>query len=481
MKLQVILNLFVVCVMMVPSAFSVFPEKPDIVWIVADDLGYADVGFTGLTDYKTPHIDQLASAGVICRNGHAMHPFCGPSRAAMMSGRYQQRFSFYGNPLPPQHKNYDPELGIPDSEETIAEVLNAAGYRTAAIGKWHLGSEKKFHPLSNGFTDYFGFLEGHSDYYKTDIRWQSRDEEGQWTEQPPAQTSRTLYMTDLLSDEAVQLIRNTENDQPLFLYLAYNAPHTPMQATQQWLDRVDHIEDPMRRIYAAMVTAMDDGIGKVMAELKRTGRYENTLIFFMSDNGGIEVFGSDNGPWSGMKGTLLEGGIHVPFSITWPARLSAGTEFNEPVIAIDAYATSVAAAGAVLPEGADGLNLIPSLTGDEPLNRSAVFWQTGGAEQWAVQAGDLKLYHVAGLDDRMFRLDVDPGEVKPLLPDERLRALYRAWAEQLPPQKIRTDADFKWPEQSRSVGLQPSKAELKRLQNRDKSMNNLLKKALPKK
>jgi arylsulfatase A-like enzyme len=476
MKATAALPLFMMASVLSPLSAS----QPDIIWILADDLGYADVGFNGLTDYETPQIDRLAEDGIIFPNGYSTHPFCGPARAALMSGRYQQRFEFYGNPQPPRSKQYDPDFGIPMEEETIAEVLKDEGYRTGIIGKWHLGHEKEFHPLNNGFTDFFGFLGGHSSFYKTDIDWVSLTGKGKWIKNPPARSSRTLYMTDLFSDEAIEFVRSTDRDQPYFLYLAYNAPHTPMHATQDWLDKVDDIEDPMRRIYAAMVSAMDDGIGRLITELKRSGRYENTLIFFMSDNGGIVPFGGNNGPLRGMKGNLVEGGIRVPFSVTWKNQLAAGEVFEEPVISLDAYATSIAAAGAEVPPEADGLDLVPALKGAGNLERVGLFWKTGSAQQWAVRAGEHKLLHVAGLDKRLFNLDSDIGEQTPLAPDERLQGLYRAWADTLPPdERVAKVANFKWAEQASGVGMEPSPADVKRARDRDARNGNLIKKALP--
>jgi arylsulfatase A-like enzyme len=464
-------------------------QRPDILWIVADDLGHGDVGFTGCTDIHTPAIDTLAESGVICHSAYSPHPFCGPSRAALMSGRYQQRFSFYGNPLPKSASGYDPDFGLPESEACIAELLSQAGYRTAIVGKWHLGSENKFHPLNHGFSDFFGFLDGHRNYYQTDLRWQSvaRDRSKPWNTRPPAEESRTDYLTDLLSDEAVRIIMETDKERPLFLYLAYNAPHTPMQATRHWLDQVDDIEDPLRRVYAAMVTAMDDGIGRVTDALREAGRLDNTLIIFTSDNGGIPpVNGANNKPFRGMKGNLLEGGIRVPMVIAWPARLPRGTEFDHPVIGFDAYSTSAAAAGVSKNEIAstDSVNLLPFLSGDRTDSpHEALYWRTGGRGQAAVRSGTRKLFSVQTLSDRMFDLKEDPAEKQPIRNNaelNRLSVMLSQWEADLPATQYKGPPASKWPEQARAIGLTPTNASLRSVIQRDQKNARVLHSALPK-
>ncbi|MDF1825573.1 MAG: sulfatase-like hydrolase/transferase [Verrucomicrobiales bacterium] len=459
--------------------------RPDILWIVADDMGYGDTGFNGLEDFQTPSLDALAAAGAVCTDGYATHPFCGPSRAALMAGRYQQRFQFYGNPMPKGSKNYDPAFGLPPTEMTAAKHLSTLGYRTGMIGKWHLGSEEIHHPLNHGFTDFLGFLEGHRNYYRTDIDWMVRESAGkEITTVPVHESYRDDYLTDFLTDGAVDLIQSTEREQPLFLYLAYNAPHTPMQATQPWLDKVPGIEDPLRRIYAAMVTSMDDGIGKVIEALKETGRYENTLIFFFSDNGGIPVVnGADNGGLNGMKGNLLEGGIRVPFSVSWPNRIEGGARFEKPIVTIDAYATSLAAAGIENPSP-DSVNLLPYLTGRrEGDPHKALFWRTGGKAQFAVRAGDHKILGVRTLETRHFNLESDSGEKRPLdLSDQtadRLQDYYRDWESGLPATNKVSSPDSKWPEQEKALGLPVSRAARENVKRRIQLQSNLLKKALP--
>jgi arylsulfatase A-like enzyme len=464
-------------------------QRPDILWVVADDLGHGDVGFTGCRDISTPAIDAIAESGVICREAYSPHPFCGPSRAALMSGRYQQRFSFYGNPLPKSASGYDPDFGLPESEVCIAELLSQSGYRTAIIGKWHLGSEDKFHPLNQGFSDFFGFLDGHRNYYKTDLQWQSvaRDESKPWNTRPPADESRKDYLTDLLSDEAVRIIKETENEKPLFLYLAYNAPHTPMQATRRWLGKVEGIEDPLRRVYAAMVTAMDDGIGRVTDALREAGRLDNTLIVFTSDNGGIPpVNGANNQPFRGMKGNLLEGGIRVPMAIAWPARLPAGTEFKHSVIGFDAYGTSATAAGIAMDEltATDSVNLLPYLSGDrtDPPH-DALYWRTGGRGQAAVRSGTRKFFAVQSLSDRVFDLQQDQGELQPIQDDaevNRLSAILARWEADLPPTRYNGPPATKWPEQVRAIGLTPSRASLRNAKLREQKNTRVLRTALPK-
>lgn len=481
------LALFVLCPALPAPTAHAQAEPPNILWIVADDLGHADVGFNGLEDFTTPHIDALAAAGTICREGYASHPFCAPTRAGLMAGRYQQRFGFYNNPKPPRHRDHDPDFGLPPEESTIAETLSEQGYRTAAIGKWHLGEAAKFHPLEHGFGDFFGFLAGWSDYYDTDLVWQRHRRDGR-AEDPPAESSRQDYLTDLFTDEAVRFIREADGDRPWFLYLAYNAPHTPLQAPQRWLDRIEGIDDPRRHIYAAMVTAMDDGIGRVRAALEEAGSAKDTLVFFLSDNGGVgPVNGARNDPFRGLKGSLFEGGIRVPFVAAWPGVITAGAEYPRPVISLDLHATSLAAAGAPVPEEGDAVDLVPFLKGEEagrPPHR-ALFWRTGRSFQAAARMGDTKRLHVDGTDDRFFDLGKDPEEGEgaardPALAEHRaLDEAYEAWEAELRPDRPSDASGFKIPQQYREVGLDPPE-EAMDWQRRHDRREVTLEKALPK-
>lgn len=425
--------------------------RPNIIIILADDLGYHDVGFNGLDDFATPHIDKLSREGVICRNGYSSHPFCAPARAGLLTGKYQHRFGFEGNPTA-----NTPDKGLPPSEQTLADVLRRVNYDTAGIGKWHLGEAAEHHPLRRGFRSFFGFLEGSRSYFRTDLNWWTLDDSDALVERPHSPDSRSRYMTDLLTDEAVRFIKK-DRDHPFLLYLAYNAPHSPLQATTQWLSRVQAIKDPKRRTYAAMVTALDDGIGKVRAALNLTGQKEKTLVFFFSDNGGITpVNAASNKPFSGFKGTLLEGGIHVPFVVSWPGVLTAG-EYWEPVMTFDAFETSIVAAGITdsASETRASVDLLPYLSGEiEKAPHDTLYWRCGNGFQLAARRGIQKYLHVDGMAPRLFDLEVDLGERSPLADaDSVLADAAKQWSNTMPATDF-TAFGTKLKEQWQALGLE---------------------------
>lgn len=359
--------------------------KPNIVVILADDLGFADVGFHGCRDIPTPHIDSLAQNGIRFTNGYVSGPYCSPTRAGFLTGRYQNR---YGHEFNPGKLTADGKpAGLPLSETTIAQRLKAAGYTTGIVGKWHLGEAEGMHPLDRGFDQFFGFLEGAHVYFpgeKTRIR---RNREN---------VVEPDYLTDAFGREAVQFL-DRHQKQPFFLYLAFNAVHTPMHATDARLKQFAAIEDEQRRTYAAMHVAMDEAIGQVLAKLRSAGVEDNTLIFFFSDNGGPTMKGttinaSRNTPLRGSKRTTAEGGIHVPFVVQWKGKLKAQTEYTHPVIQLDILPTALAAAGVeARPDWKlDGVNLLPYLTGqntDKP--HETLYWRFG--TQMAIRHGDWKL------------------------------------------------------------------------------------------
>ena len=437
--------------------------KPNIIFIVADDLGYGDLGFNGVKDFKTPYIDALARSGVICRNGYATHPFCSPSRAGLLTGRYQHRFGFEGNPT-----SKTPDAGLPRSETTIANVLASAGYDTAAIGKWHLGEQDHHHPCAKGFDRFFGLLGGARSYFKTnDLRWSFANRKGK---RPRTPSSRKGYLTDLITDEAVSYIENgprnfqSKEDKPFFLYLAYTAPHGPLEASEYWLEKVGKdFPNSRRRTYAAMVAALDDGIGKVVKALKDSGNADNTLIFFFSDNGGIApVNAADNRPFRGIKGTLLEGGIHVPYVVAWPGHIKPNCEFNSPVMTFDAFSTAVAAAGAIDARQRDAVNLLPYLLESKqgPVH-PALYWRCGNGFQLAMRQGANKFLHVDGMPDRMFDLEADQSESSAKPVDFAMKTQAARWSKGMPWADF-TALGTKHEEAWRALGLrQPPKARRK--------------------
>jgi arylsulfatase A-like enzyme len=388
---------------------SAAAEKPNILVIVGDDMGYADVGFHGCKDIPTPHLDRLAADGVRCTNGYVTGPYCSPTRAGLMTGRYQQRFGHEFNPG-------GKEAGLPVTETTLAQRLHGAGYRTALIGKWHLGDADRFHPQQRGFDEFFGFLGGAHDYFTDNGLLRGRES-----------IKEPEYLTDALGREGSAFVKQHQNA-PWFLALTFNAVHTPMQADDARLLKFAGIKNRNRLTYAAMMVAMDDAIGRVRQTLAETKQSERTLIVFISDNGGptmpgVTVNGSDNAPLRGSKRTTLEGGIRVPFLVTWPGRLKPGV-YDQPVIQLDAHATALAAAGVQAETALDGVNLLPYLSGEQTgAPHAALFWRFG--EQWAIRAGDYKLVRYDNNADtltgkanqgvspvRLYHLKTDIGEAR---------------------------------------------------------------------
>ncbi|MFR9598332.1 MAG: sulfatase-like hydrolase/transferase [Rikenellaceae bacterium] len=372
-------------------------QRPNVVVFLADDMGYADAGFTGAVDIKTPNLDALAQAGAVFSHGYATHAFSGPSRAGILSGRYQHRFGFEENPA------YDPAndyLGIDPDEMLFPERMQKVGYTTGAIGKWHLGAALPFNPNKRGFDYFYGFLGGGHDYFSIDLDAPI----GEAYKQPLLENNMPAifdgYITDVLSEKAAEFVDNNA-DSPFLLYVAYNAPHGPLQAPEEDIARYSHIEDKKRRTYAAMVDVMDRGIGTVVERLKENGLFENTIIFFVSDNGGPQGQGysahngSDNGEFRGGKGQYYDGGIHVPFMVCWPSKIAAGSHYEYPVNTLDISRTAVElAAGDPLESNEmDGVNLIPYLTGEKSgAPHEALYWRGANGEKWAILSSDKVKY-----------------------------------------------------------------------------------------
>lgn len=399
-------------------------RRPNIVLLVADDLGYGELGCQGNPEIPTPHIDSIAENGIRFTSGYVTAPYCSASRAGLMTGRYQSRFGYEFNPI--GHRNEDPNAGLPSSELTLAQHLHNAGYATGLIGKWHLGGTAAYHPHRRGFDEFFGFLhEGHYfvphpyDGVTTMLRRRMLPtrEKGRWTRRDgklvltthmghdePAYDAdnpiirggqpveETEYLTDAFTRESVDFI-DRNSDRPFFLYLAYNAVHSPLQGADRYMKKFESIEDIHRRIFAAMLANLDDSVGKVLAKLREEKLEENTLIFFISDNGGpTKELTSSNAPLRGGKGSTLEGGIRVPFLVKWKGELPAGEEYHRPVVSLDVFGTACEVANAPLPKNRqiDGVNLLPYLKGetdDEPHNE--LFWRLG--KRAALRMGDWKI------------------------------------------------------------------------------------------
>jgi arylsulfatase A-like enzyme len=412
-------------------AFSVHAaeQKPNIVVIVADDLGYADVTFQPQhpKEIVTPNLDSLAKAGVICRQGYVTGHVCSPTRAGLMLGRYQQRLGLY--------TGGEAGSGVPMSEKLFPQYLKPAGYATGQFGKWHLGPDLTWSPALRGFDEVFGFLgRGAHDYFKLD---DPNDPIYRGTEV----VKETGYLTDRLGEEAAAFITK-HKAQPFFAYLAFNAVHAPLQAPEDEIAKFN-TGNKDRDARLAMGKRMDDAIGRVMTALKDGGVWENTLIFFISDNGGPLAQSADNTPLRGGKHTDYEGGIRVPFLICWPAQLKPG-EWQSPVTSLDILPTALAAAGvkvaatSVAGDSAkaeatlDGINLLPLLKGETAPASRDLFWCSGSDEGWwAVRSGDWKL---VGEKDKvgLFDLSKDVSEANDLakqMPEKvaGLTKLHDAW------------------------------------------------------
>lgn len=412
-----------------PSVASAAEPRPNILLIVADDLGYNDVGFQGARDIPTPHLDRLAASGLRCTDGYVSYPVCSPSRAGILTGRYQQRFGYEFNP------KWDATAathGLPLSETTLADSLRSAGYTTGAIGKWHLGAHPQFHPNRRGFDEYLGFLGGGHRYFPGSVveveigAGKKTTVSGDAEQNAPILRNTTVVpevgeLTTRLGEEATASInRYADSPKPWFLYLAFNAPHTPMQARADQLARFASITDERRRTYAAMVATVDEAVGRMLDALDATGQRERTLIFFISDNGGPmtkrNANASMNSPLRGQKGDVFEGGIRVPFLVSWPARIPAGRTYSQPIIALDILPTALAAAGTTRDAklaALDGVDLLPFLTGkNNAAPHARLFWRMDGGEAFAVREGHWKWLRTYQNAPQLYDLSTDLGETR---------------------------------------------------------------------
>jgi arylsulfatase A-like enzyme len=402
-------------------------RQPNIVIIVSDDSGYADFSLNGGKHFPTPNIDRIAVAGVTFTQGYVSASVCSPSRAGFLTGRYQQRFGHFHN-IPPK---YSTSNGLPVEETTLADALHKEGYRTIALGKWHLGYAPKFHPLSRGFDDYYGFLQGARSYWQLGEK-QTRLNRLLRDRKPIKENFQ--YITDALGEEAVNYI-DAHASQPFFLYLAFNATHTPLHATDEKLATTDASLSKKRKKLAAMTMSMDDAIGEVLEALERNGLTDDTIVIFFNDNGGQTGAGASNAPLRGKKGQPYEGGIRVPFVAKWPGHWPAGLKYDQPVSTLDIFPTVLKAAGgdpASMKRALDGVDLSPHLhpdAGSRP--HETLYWQR--KNNVAVRDGDWKLLRYGG-DGAMelYNIKVDPGETNDRFAEEaelaaRLAALLEAW------------------------------------------------------
>jgi arylsulfatase A-like enzyme len=458
--------LFLVCGLGVAAAAAGTGERPNGLVIVADDLGYGDAGFTGSREIKTPRLDALASGGIVFNNGYVTHSYCGPSRAGLLTGRYQARF---GMEINCAYSPYDPHMGLPTSEKTFGTRMQAEGYRTGMIGKWHLGAAPPYQPNQRGFDYFYGFLGGGHTYLPEEVSLAHPlvSDSGQPVYDacegyrlPLVRNDQAAefneYLTTALSRDAARFVADSE--QPFCLYLAYNAPHAPLQAPRETIAKYTHIDDGNRRIYAAMIDEMDRGIGLVVDALKESGKFENTLIIFLSDNGGVapkegkeQEDWADNGPLREGKGSLLEGGIRVPFFVHWPDGLSGGKVYDGLVSALDIAPTALAVAGGEAAAGQfDGVNLLPYLTGKaEGSPHDALFWREAEGACWAVRTVQAKYlkktWNASGFE--LYDMQKDPHESENILQDRpelraRMAALWNAWNAENKPNVLPQSYDY---------------------------------------
>ena len=400
-------------------------DQPNIIVLLADDLGYGELSCQGNPEIPTPHIDSIAANGVRFTDGYVTGPNCSPSRAGFMSGRIPTRFGYENNPIGP--RNEDPAIGFPASEVTIAETLQDEGYVTGIIGKWHLGGTAAYHPFRHGFEEFFGFT--HEGHYFVPPPWNGvttmlrrktipGGDEGRWigkkkliyhtwpSNEPDYDANNPIvrggqpieeheYFTDAITREAVDFI-DRHDDKPFFLYVPYNAVHSPLQGADAYMRKFAHIEDIQRRIFAAMLANMDDSVGDILYQLRKSGLEENTIVFFLSDNGGpTKELTSSNLPLRAGKGAMHEGGLRVPFMVQWKGTIPAGKVYDKPVTSLDIYATAAANAKAVAPKNIEGVDLVPYLTGiisGRP--HETLFWRQGGKA--GLRHGDWKLVRMGG-------------------------------------------------------------------------------------
>ncbi len=411
-------------------------QRPNIIVILADDLGSNDVGFNGCKDIPTPNIDRIANGGVKCSNAYVSAPYSGPSRAGLMTGRYQQRFGAEGN-TEGYVESVENKLGVPTSELLLTEIMQNNGYKTAAIGKWHLGDHPTMKPEVRG-TDYsFTFSIGNFSY------WGFPTKDGVMIEEngKPVPSSEITYLTDDFTDKAVEFIdEQTDKNNPFFMYLSYNAPHAPFQAPQKYLDRTAHIYNNWRTVYGAMILAMDDGIGRIWDILEEKDIDDNTMIIFLSDNGGTNE--AMNYPRRAFKGNMFDGGFNVPFAIYYKGVIKPGRECTDVISSLDIFPTVASAAGIDTEKECknplDGVDIVPYLSGKSRTKpHDELYWRVCGGMEYAVRKGDYKLVKRHDQDEHMlFNVVEDPIEMTDIAADNQALVAemvkdYQNWDKQL--------------------------------------------------
>ncbi len=434
-------------------------QRPNLVCVIADDLGYGETGMMGNREIPTPNIDRLATDGIRCTSGYVTASYCSPSRAGIFTGRYQSRFGYDMNPT--GKRNLFPQAGLPESETTFVQRLADAGYQTGLVGKWHLGGVPAKHPTRRGFQSFFGFLhEGH--FYvpgppyrdvvtmirDTSLPAGERVREGNLIRgnyapmnEPDYDGDNPLmrgeevivepdYLTDAITDEAVAFIEQHVAD-PFCLVVSYNAVHSPMQARQDDLETVRRIKDVQRQIFAGMLIALDRGVGRIRSKLADNGLTRRTMVVLVSDNGGpTQELTSSNAPLRGGKGSLYEGGVRVPMVWSYPAGLPAGKVNQQTVLSLDIAATALDLAGIPADEKSDGHSVLPWL--GDPLGESpheTVYWRMPGGKM-ALRSGNWKIVRPGGKEAiELYHLAGDVGETRNLVSEhpEKMKELINQW------------------------------------------------------
>jgi arylsulfatase A-like enzyme len=402
------------------------PPRPNIIIFLSDDVGYGEYGFQGNAEIPTPNVDSIARNGVRFTQAYNAATYCSPCRAGFMTGRYPTRFGHEFNEGGAAGNRRG--FGLLLEEKTIADRLKQLGYSTACVGKWHLGGGPKFIATARGFDEFYGTV-ANTPFFNPPNFIDTRKS----PEVTPI-VDDSFYTTDAYAARAVDWI-GKQKDKPFFLYLPFNAQHAPLQATQKYLDRFPQITDPKRKTFAAMMSAMDDAVGAVLAQVKKMGQEENTLVVFFSDNGGpTPSTTSKNGPLRGFKATTLEGGIRVPHCMQWKGKIQPGSTFERPILNLDILPTAVVAAGGTIdPEWKlDGVDLMPYLSGkNKGQLHETLYWRFG--QQWAIRKGDWKLCanRIDGVESpRLFNLRDDIGEAKDLSSEhpDKVKDLQADWS-----------------------------------------------------
>jgi len=429
-------------------ALCVQAKKPNLVFILIDDAGYDDFSFMGCTDWQTPRIDSIASKGVVFTDAYVTASVCGPSRAGLITGRYQQSFGHEENltgglaePVPAE------KFGLPLKIPTLGKLLQKKGYATAAFGKWHLGEHDHFHPNERGFDHFVGFLGGHRSFWPL--------KEGGHRGHNLLVNNKVVkapeYLTDHLGKETVKFI-DDHTDEPFFIYLAYNAVHSPLDATDADLEALQSIDNKRRRVLGAMTIALDRSIGYVLDALKKNGLEENTLVIFSNDNGAATYLKTNNGGLRGRKGTVWEGGLRVPYCASWPGQIKPGSRSAVPVNTLDVGYTFCKAAGysdkALQKLKLGGGNLLEFAEGQSP--ERALYWRRGNTS--AIRDGDWKLIALNNAPTFLFDIAADPLEKTNLIDSnpersDRLFAKLKAWDETLPEPLWRKKASSQYDQQ----------------------------------